>query len=207
MLPQAHCAICARSASIASSNWHPILEVDQGRRRYCDHWHIQTTFLSSRPLGSSARSPTSSPPPLCADRLAISFCSTTGFLSFSFRGLLRAPPARPRYTSGAFHRCLPACVRLILLVSPFSAPHSAIHNSPYLGAAPINLKPCASRASSPSSLSHRPYAVLHLHADSTTMADRAPGLDPPKTGGGCFNCGSQDHFAYACPEPVRKEPQ
>ncbi|KUI68651.1 hypothetical protein VM1G_03808 [Cytospora mali] len=38
------------------------------------------------------------------------------------------------------------------------------------------------------------------------MGDRAPGLDTPRYDGGCFNCGSRDHFAYACPEPVRKDP-
>ncbi|KAJ4387140.1 hypothetical protein N0V93_007729 [Gnomoniopsis smithogilvyi] len=38
------------------------------------------------------------------------------------------------------------------------------------------------------------------------MTALAPGLDAPKSDGSCFNCGSHDHFAYTCPEPVRKEP-
>ncbi|KAI3395923.1 hypothetical protein diail_634 [Diaporthe ilicicola] len=38
------------------------------------------------------------------------------------------------------------------------------------------------------------------------MGDRPPGFEAPRAEGGCFNCGSQLHFAYACPEPTRKEP-
>ncbi|PSR75170.1 hypothetical protein BD289DRAFT_487219 [Coniella lustricola] len=38
------------------------------------------------------------------------------------------------------------------------------------------------------------------------MTDHAPGLEASRNDGGCFNCGSQHHFAYACPEPVRKDP-